>query len=310
MPSTDPYLAKAWLSLVFFAACEVCLIVWIWLAWRAYAGEPLLKYQPHRPVPWRPFDLLIVLVLYLALQATMIFVLRAYLGPEITTPPVMYDVERASAAHMVARLLRENDLRILISCVVAAVLVAPVVEEFLFRVVLQGYLQAALWRWRKLLPTLRMLMPGALGPILLTSLLFARMHFRVETPMLNVWFLASLLAGNAVAGLLTTVCAIAILRSRTGATAFDFGWVGEKFLADAVMGFVAFLAIAAPIYLVQLGLSQLLPKYLAADPFALFLLSIVLGTLYAYTHRIVPAIVVHMSLNAASLALAWFMLHG
>ena len=76
----------------------------------------------------------------------------------------------------------------------------------------------------------------------------------------------------------------------------------------SALGLVTFFAVATPIYVLQMILGNSLPKYLAPDPFALFALSIVLGFLYARTHRIVPSIVVHMSLNTLSLAMAWTML--
>jgi len=45
-----------------------------------------------------------------------------------------------------------------------------------------------------------------------------------------------------------------------------------------------------------------------ADPLTLFLFSLILGTLYYRTHRILPAIVLHMTLNFTSLTLAWLQL--
>ena len=246
MPATEPNLANLLISTAFLSSLIACAVIWGLTARRSLRGLPILKYEPHRPVPWQALDLSIVLAVYVAWQTVAILLLKTYLGPTFTEPPVMYDVSKASSAHVVLQILSANNPWMLLSCVIAAVLVAPVVEEFLFRVLLQGYLEASQRRWRKLLPTLRLLMPGTLGPILLTSILFARMHFRVDTPKLNVWFLTALLAGNAVASLLTLVCAVAVLRLRAGATDADLGWVSETFLADLRLGLIAFLAIAAP----------------------------------------------------------------
>jgi membrane protease YdiL (CAAX protease family) len=43
----------------------------------------------------------------------------------------------------------------------------------------------------------------------------------------------------------------------------------------------------------------------APDPVALFILALVLGTLYYRTHRIVPSIVTHAAFNATTLLLLW-----
>jgi len=55
--------------------------------------------------------------------------------------------------------------------------------------------------------------------------------------------------------------------------------------------------VAVPIYAIQFLFWSLLPKGVAADPAPLFFFALVLGSLYYRTHRIVPAIVLHMSLN-------------
>ncbi len=284
------------------------LMVWVLMAVRVWRAVPVLPYQPRRRVPWQGIDLVLVLVVYLATQVGMIFLAGAWLGPELTRPPDSYDVEQANASHLVAKLLVESDVWTLLLCGFSAAVVAPIVEEFLFRVLLQGWLETAQRRWRRAMPTLRRLVPGATGPIVLTSLLFARMHFRVDTPMMHVQFLTFVLVANAVACLLTMAFAIGLLRVRAGATAADLGWVPGKFFADLRLGLLAFLAVAAPLYLAQLALLLRLPKCLAPDPFVLFFLALALGTLYYRTHRIVPAIAAHMALNTTSLVMAWLMM--
>ena len=78
------------------------------------------------------------------------------------------------------QLIAEGNVWVFLLCVISAAVVAPISEEFLFRVLLQGWLEALEHRWRRQMPTLRRLIPRGTGPILLTSLLFARLHFRVE----------------------------------------------------------------------------------------------------------------------------------
>ena len=64
-------------------------------------------------------------------------------------------------------------------CVAAAVVVAPVVEEFLFRLLLQGWLEALERRLAEADADAAAAPAAGFGPVLLSSLLFAAMHFRV-----------------------------------------------------------------------------------------------------------------------------------
>jgi membrane protease YdiL (CAAX protease family) len=267
--------------------------------------RPIVPYQPRRPVPWQAFDLAVIVVFYLVMQSGAIELARMAVGPDAGQLPAMFDSGQTTVDHMIGRLVSEGSGWALLLCVVSAAIVAPLAEEFFFRVLLQGWLESLEHRWRRLVPTLRQRIPRGLGPILLTSLLFARMHFRVESPQINFRFLIFLLAGDSVARLLTLVAAVAWLHRRVGATAVDLGWERPKLWADIQLGFVSFLGVAAPIYALQISLRAMLPAYMAPDPLPLFFFAFVLGTLYFRTHRIVPLIVLHAALNGTSLLLAW-----
>jgi hypothetical protein len=104
-----------------------------------------------------------------------------------------------------------------------------------------------------------------------------------------------------VQSVLTTLCALAVLRFRAGATAVDLGWSPQHFWPDVRLGLIAFAGLAAPLYLLQFGLNYLLPSYLAPDPITIFLFTLVLGTLYHRTHRLVPSVTLHMALNGTSM---------
>jgi len=185
------------------------------------------------------------------------------------------------------------------------VFVAPLVEEFLFRVLLQGWLESFVERWWPHMPRLRRILPGALGPIGVSSFLFAAAHFRVAGEGRHPDFLLALLLANAVVGLLVLGFAVVWLRLRAGATAADLGLVPAKVVSDLSLGFWWLLALLGPIYAIQVVCHFLLPKYIAPDPIPLFFLAIGLGVLYARTHRLGPCFVLHAGLNGASLTLAW-----
>jgi membrane protease YdiL (CAAX protease family) len=229
----------------------------------------------------------------------------AFLGPKALGTPAAYDANGSQAEHVVAQLISDGNPWVFLLCVVSAGLVAPITEEFFFRVLLQGWLEALQHRWRRQMPALRRLVPGGSGAILLTSLLFARLHFRVDAPPINLRFLVFLLAGDAGTRLLTSAFAVVWLRWRVGATAADLGWMPKTSVGDVKLGLVAFMAVGAPVYAVQMGFRCLLPSCIAPDPLPLFFFALVLGTLYYRTHRILPSIVLHAALNGTSLMLAW-----
>jgi hypothetical protein len=98
-----------------------------------------------------------------------------------------------------------------------------------------------------------------------------------------------------------------LVRTRSGATAADLGFVRKKLAADVRLGLLAFATVTAPILLLQYVLTRfVLPEnHVAADPIPLFLLALMLAVVYYRTHRIVPAIVTHMAFNATGLLLFW-----
>ncbi len=289
-------------------ALLACLAAWTFILDRLAKGRTVLPRQPRRPVPWTLIDLFLVLAVFAMFSAVAGGAAMLMLEPEQMRPPVRYNVEEATSAHLIQKLLAEGSPWVLLLCAFSACVVAPIAEEFFFRVLLQGWLQRAQRRGRRAMPTLSRLVPGAIGPIVLTSFLFGRMHFRVDAPMMPVDFVIAMLLVDGLAKLATVAAAVVIFRLRVGATAEDLGWVPQKFFADVRLGLCSFAALAAPLYAGMAALSYWLPKYVAPDPFVLFFFSVALGILYYRTHRLVPAVMLHMALNVTSLALMWLLM--
>ena len=82
-------------------------------------------------------------------------------------------------AHAAEQLLRAGSSRGIAVAVVMAVIVAPLFEEFFFRVLLQGWLEAVWSRWRRKHRKLRA-GPASWIPIVLPAVLFALMHCRAS----------------------------------------------------------------------------------------------------------------------------------
>jgi membrane protease YdiL (CAAX protease family) len=304
-PPHPPGLRELIAEAVLFLAIAGCAAAWARIATRRSRGLPVLPYQRRRFVPWQGVDLAFIFVLYLALQGCIFMVIRAALGAKALRPSAMHDPDKVDMSHSIAKLMESGGPLTLLLCVVSAVLVAPIVEEFFFRVMLLGWLDKVERRNRRRLPTLRRFMPHGLWPILFSSFLFAMMHFRAGPLEIKMKVLAWLLLGDGAAKLLTMAFAISWLRWRVGATAADFGWAPAKLLADVRLGLIGFVMMTVPIYGLQLVFGQVIPKYIAPDPFPLFFLAIMLGLLYYRTHRIAPSVTLHAALNATSFFLLW-----
>lgn len=298
----------------------VCVVLWGQLLYRLSRGLPILPYVPRRPVPWKLIDLAGILLAYLLLAFWMSLVLQHGLGVRMRAeadPTAKAFSEKADdqpqtgdeedLAHPVIVILRESpNLATLLFCLVIAAVVAPVAEELVFRLLLQGWLETLEKRKRRRNALWRRIVPG-LVPIVVVSAIFAAGHYRTERPTPDIHSLVYLFAIDATAKIVALVVGLGLIWRFRGATLTDFGIVPEKLWEDVRLGLLAYLAWAPPVLIIQAIATNLLPTWLAADPIALFVFAAVLGTLYYRTHRIVPAIVTHMTLNTTSLAAAWLL---
>ena len=224
MPPVAVKLAHVLLISMAVLAVWAFLVVWATIIVRWRQRRPVIPYAPRRPAPWRGVDVAMVAIIFLAVQACVVYLATKFFGAEAMRTPAIYDPGHGSAQHVTLQLMSEGNVWVLLLCGFAAIVAAPVAEEFLFRVVLQGWLESLEQRRRRAMPTLRRWLPRAFLPILLTSTLFAMVHFRVDRPPIDRQILLFMMVGNAAAGLLTTVLAVVLLRWRTGAAAADFGW--------------------------------------------------------------------------------------
>jgi len=297
--------------LVLFSLSSIAIafgmVVWMIAIIRLRLGIPVIKHEVRDEVPWRSIDLILVLAIFLAGQSLVLMV--AHEAMDFPGERRLTNVEKEMVdQHPVHILMLEGRPLILLMCGLTASVVAPITEEFLFRVLLQGWLEALRQRWRRF-QLVRALLPRGVGPILIVALLFAILHFRrVGNEPSDLSVLTVMIGGGAVANLVTMAFAIVLISFRTGATTVDFGWKKEKFWSDVGLGISAFLAVAVPVFALQAILKVFLPPHISPDPIPLFFFALVLGTLYYRTHRIVPSVVLHMSLNSVSMLIAWLTL--
>jgi len=288
------------------------IATWMLVVARLRRRLPVLPYESRRQVPWRAPEVLLVFVVFeFPLLAGLLWILLTGQETSAPTPAPAAAAEKADVEHPIVDLLAaDSSATTWLLCALVAVVVAPIVEEFTYRLVLQGWLEAEERRARRRTAALRRLVPGV-GPVVLVSLLFALRHFRWATPRPEPGDLRELLVLQALWSLMILGFGLWLLRARSGASAADLGIVPAKLLADVRLGLVTFAAVTAPVLAIQVVLRQfVLPDDFAADPLPLFFLALALGILYYRTHRIVPAITAHVAFNATAMVSAWFELGG
>lgn len=297
--------SSSWLlPAVALLAVSACLAVWTLVVARIGRGTAVLPYQPRRPVPWQGIDVLLLFVLYFTAQLGVVYSAIAWFDLGDIQPPAVSQEAVLHTDHPAARVLKESgDPWALGLCIVAVVAVAAIIEEFLFRLVLQGWLEAIESWASERLPQFRAVVPGA-AAVAISSILFAAVHYRPLQPRVDLRLILFGITAQAILSLLTLGFAAALLRFRTGATLVDLGVVRGKVASDLKLGLLAFLAVTPPVLLVNIAVKVLLPKDVVADPIPIFFLALALGILYCRTHRIVPSIVLHMAFNATGVAVA------
>jgi len=282
------------------------------------------KCVPRRPVPWGMIDVFVIFLLHAAIPTFCCDVIHdngLFLWtapePEIVSASES-DAERDESdssgseqkarKHPALRVIGALDggagLWIVLLVVIA---IKPIQEEFLYRLVLQGAIEKYERMLRHPIPLGRFGARGLLS-ISMTAFYFASVHVRSPEKEFDVALGFQGIAAMFVAMPVVLIVCIAYLALR-GAKLKDFGVQPDRILSDVRTGFLTFLLIACPVY----GLQGSLDKIFAGpviDPFTLFPFALVLGFLYFRTHRIVPSIVLHMSLNATSVALLMWSLYA
>lgn len=337
-------------AVVFLLGIAASAWVWTHIFRRWHRGQALLEPRRQRPVPWRAGELLLVVVAYVALESLVLGLAVNLFGLELPEPaprPVEAaqpapelgrlepqpadEADQAEAAaktdrldsptllHPVARLLLDPTPGRILLCLLAAVVVAPVVEEFLFRGLLQGWLKRQERLWRRRRSALAGWPPGTIS-IGITALVFGAVHFRRPSDQ-PVDVFIGLLWVTLVQRVALLAVAVAMVRSLRGATPRDLGVpqlessrdaaAGASWSGDVRLGLLTFAALLLPAFGLQLLLVSVVePQNVAPDPLPLILFGLITGYVYDRTRRIVPTIVAHMCFNAFALLMlalsVWF----
>lgn len=302
-PPATPDLPQVILATLVILGIFACIAVWGMIAVRWHQGLPVLPYQPRRRVPWRAVDTGVLVLIYICAPQFVMQASKTWLGT-----PIIANAQAAKAApddsHILSRILSESHSPwAILLCVVSAVIIAPLGEELVFRLVLQGWLESLERRMRRRVPLLRRIVAG-LFPVALVATLFAAMHFRTAGPRLELSVVISMLEAFVAAGVLTIVTLVCWLKFAAGATLVDFGIVPGQLMGDVRLGLLGFLAVMPPVYAVMIAMKLWLPEISVPDPVPILLLGLAFGGLYYRTHRIVPSIVMHSAFNAVGVFVA------
>ena len=187
-----------------------------------------------------------------------------------------------------------------------AAMLVPLTEEFVFRLILQGGLEAyervhfaTQWHSRS---TQR---NSGWRALLAVALFFAFLHYRpVDSVTPTVLEMKINTYCSAIAYGILLVFGVFLLRVSTTATWRDIGLDFSHWLTDLKLGALAFLLFILPTDILQECLPRLFNNAFVPDPISLIPVATGFGILYWHTRRLLPSVVAHMLLNGSSMLLS------
>ena len=300
----------------------VFVLAWVFLLWRYCTHRPILPRQnPLRRARWSGG---FVLAAFAAMFLLPGILLGGYLIFQPVSPSKLFHPSELGLSetsetsqtsdeptdqkppelqsiHPLQVFLQENpsSWKFAWMFLFAAVLV-PITEEFLFRGILQGWLDA---RERELYCGRR---NNGWRAMLFVAFLFALMHFRMgQTGMHSETLLKYTFLMTGAAYLFILVFGTHYLKNVCHFSSRETGWDLSHWRTDVPLGLFAFIAVAFPTFLLQNWLEKLFQNRIAPDPFALIPIALAFGILTWRTRRLLPAIIAHVSLNSFSILSAF-----
>ena len=286
-----------------------------------------------RPVPWNGFDVFLIIFGHLCLQMAMgAFLLSR---PTVSTDCGSAGCVPASEFHPLIVLIQDivssGRYEWLLIPFLAAVVVAPLVEEFIYRVLFQGYCEKLERQSRQHLRAegrargmiIKSPFPSGLFTVFMPALVFAAVHYRPEgDSAMTVEFLLPMMLVLGVSNTITLICAIIYLKLR-GARWSDLGMsfsprtagsgakrsaavrgprakrAGATLKKDLLAGLLSFLLVL-PVLLVLHPIASFYLGPRLADPVLIFAFAVPLGLLYFRQRRYFQIVAMHAALNCYS----------
>ena len=248
------------------------------------------EIESERPsIPWTGFDVLLFVALWLApLIASIAFAAAATSSA----------AETKNYGHPIIQLIEQGKKTPMVFLIVftAAVIAAPLIEEFLFRMLMQGWLET---KFKQLL------IPGASGvAIVIVSSLFAAIHAKNHV-VIDAQALLDGLVASSIFSLLVFTAGIVYLTQKRNVRVTDYLFGKEPFFRPGFFLGAGYCLLAILCCLaLNAALTMIFPNT-NVSPIPIFFLSLVLGVLYRRTQNLSYCIVFHACLNGISLTLVW-----
>ena len=237
-------------------------------------------------IPWTGLDVFLLLALWFVAHQ-IVFVLVVVQMPEQSAM-----IDKKDHRHPIIQMIEQgkNSPAVLLIAFLAVVVAAPFIEEFLFRLLFQGWLETKL---------------GSSGiAIVVVSLCFALIHGG-NNKSLDGQVLFYLFAAMIAVNLLVFAMGIIYLQRIKNVKLTHIVFGTGRFFPPRFFVYAGYcLLMLLPIFGITFVLNNIYPN-INTDPIPVFLLSLVLGILYSRTHNLSYCIMVHACLNATSLTIAY-----
>jgi len=261
-------------------------------------------------VPWTGLDVLLFLALWFAAQIVcglfsgIAGVVAQHADSTALKPAPMLSAEEAPEekkhhGHGVFQVIEQSKKSplVFILLFLTIVVAAPLIEEILFRLFLQGWLESKLSQFN---------FPGASGvAIVAVSLFFALLHGGSSSEI-HMYTLVVMFITMIVTSLLIFALGIYYLKEMRNVK-IAHSLFGTKKLSREQLFVIAGICLLALFFVI--GLSSVLEAFYPdtnTDPIPIFFFSLALGYLYSKTRNLSYCILFHACLNMTSLTYAWF----
>ena len=248
-------------------------------------------------VPWTGFDVLLFFALWLAVPLVINTVVNSAIVSEDSlarfVPTAKKVANESDHGHSIAQLILKgkNSPIFLLVAFLAAIVVAPLIEEFLFRLLLQGWLEAKLRQHQ--------VSYASSLSIVAVSLVFATMHGGNSPDLTLQELIYRFVAFTVLYLLIFTLGIVYLVQKRNiKMTRCLFGtqrFFHPRFLPNAGYCLLALLFI----YGLKAVLTANFP-HTNVDPIPIFCFSLLLGILYSKTQNLSYCILLHACLNGMS----------
>jgi membrane protease YdiL (CAAX protease family) len=212
-------------------------------------------------------------------------------------------LSQKAAEHLLVQLLSQDKRLFTILLVfIGAVITTPLVEEFLYRGVLTGWLvDSANVHLAKLgLSAKKAKFISTEIAIICPALFFAMNHTGYKNDY-SVDFLLVTIFVVTLANCITLVAGFFYLTQVRKFTYDQIGFRMDKFIFDVMVAVVVSICLIPPLLILTSVLRFMFPT-LVIDPFPLFIFAVMLGAIFLTTRRLLPCVIIHAILNGISFA--------